>query len=191
MKDPQVRDALLEYVADSLTRAFEYHDHKEKMAWSGTAATLGILGLSHVMAPILGTPVARFCASISIVVLVFLAYVFVHMQFEGRWKAADEVAVLRRARLRVITQELLPEDLVLSAAGKAEDHSTQFPAFIAAELGKVENNRSESYAAAAQEARANGLDLRLHVISRRVRSEIASYGSMSLIGALAVARLWV
>jgi hypothetical protein len=96
----QLIDRYLKWLDSDIKSQESYHDHKETMAWSATAAYLGVVLLSREATSYLdeSTCVVRFFFSALIAVVAFAAFLFINMQFRARWKAADDVDAFRRIR---------------------------------------------------------------------------------------------
>ena len=73
-----------------------YHNHKETMAWVITALYIpGIITIGYLSRG-LWYPTGQVIISILLLILGYLVFVFMKMQFDMRWYAADVVAVLMR-----------------------------------------------------------------------------------------------
>jgi hypothetical protein len=182
-------DPLLEHLAADLERATTYHDHKETMAWTGTAASFGVLAISHFGAPFAGGTVGRVILATSCVALLGLAFVFVNMQFESRWLAADDIAALRRAKLRLLAGDVDFSTIPPPGELDGDDHASQYPPFVGIDNQASLTRRREALHRALDMLRTHGLDTELQSLSRRIRSELASYGTIVLVGVLAVLRI--
>ena len=132
-----------------------YHNHKETMAWSATAGYLSILVLTNAVAPILTNLFAKLVFCALLLALAYATYLFVNMQFEMRWKAADTSRGLRRAKTKIcnITTDEEINDLDTVFDKKLEAKRTtepwmkavQYPKFITDEIEEANTDRQDGH----------------------------------------------
>ena len=95
----QHNDTLIDWLTSEMNFWDTNHNHKEKMAWAATAFYLpAILVFSESVAKYLPS----WAAIPSIVILFVVALIFVDMQFERRWIAAEVFKQLREVRRRSV-----------------------------------------------------------------------------------------
>jgi hypothetical protein len=148
-----------------------YHNHKETMAWSATAAYLGfvLLRLSHEATSYLDSWGLRLIFCVLLLIIAFGAFVFVYMQFDGRWTAADRVAAFRRIRT-TLSQFRSDQELTQLVLGLAESDS-QWPQFIEDEVKRSAKTRKSLRVILRMLMEEHSLKS----IRRRQQSELASY----------------
>jgi hypothetical protein len=119
-----------------------YHNHKETMAWSATAAYLGfvLLGLSHEATSYPDSWGLRLIFCVPLLIIAFAAFVFIYMQFDARWIAADRVAAFRRIRTR-LSQFRSDQELTQLVLGLAKSDDSQWPQFIEEEVKRSTKTR--------------------------------------------------
>lgn len=102
------KEIVREYLYNRNDYYLAYHNHKENMAWVGTAiAATGLPALAHAIAVAAGSHhlseterfVIRFAGVATIIVLAYLAWMFLSMQFDRRWFAAEVNAACSRRLL--------------------------------------------------------------------------------------------
>lgn len=127
---------------DSELQATEtYHNHKEAMAWTATAFYLPlVIVLGYKACVFLSGVFIRVVFSLLVLLLGYMVLVFVHMQFQMRWKAAQQTLALRRLRGRLTATNTWPDELdcaVRDGAGAQHtcfDEIPTWPAFVVEEI---------------------------------------------------------
>ena len=80
----------------------KYHNHKETMAWVATAFYVpGIILIGHYVGQLISPYWLKILflsplISLLILLALYLVFIFVNMQFNMRWEAADGVKALRQ-----------------------------------------------------------------------------------------------
>jgi hypothetical protein len=192
---PQDDDALraerlLTFASDELEGMISYHNHKETMAWTGTAAYFAIVLLADRAAAFASGTLDRAILTAICIVLFFLAYLFVDMQFDARWVAADHSAALRRIIAKLLREGKAPsESLVLPEKPSADSAATVWPAYFTADLQACTSNRRDALNEGVTLLIKNPASF-FRDARRRVRSEIASYLTMAVATLIAILRVW-
>jgi hypothetical protein len=100
----ELLDRYITWLDSAITNQQCYHERKETMAWSATLAyATGVLLISYYAAelnPPLDKPL-RFIFCVLLFGIYHAAFIFVAMQFECRWEAADRLVAFRRTRTKL------------------------------------------------------------------------------------------
>ncbi len=182
----------LTWVDSELDRREAYHHHKEMMAWTATAAYFVVVPLAYTSAPYLGNAWMRLAFTVSLVLAVYATAVFVTMQFEMRWQAADMIRGLRRCRglLSRMTDSKFFEacDTSIRSREPGSDIESQFwPAFVQDEINACVTRRQPLLKTLLWLLWPKYWDS----VNVRRRSELASYVILLLATTLALLAIWV
>lgn len=182
-----LRQGYFEWLDSELSLFAEYHNHKETMAWTATAAYLSVVILAYSAADWPLHLASRLVFSLLIGAVGCVTYIFVSMQFEMRWVAADLCTALRRVKGKLLDPETEWTSLhrnVPPAELKTTEEKSQWPAFVADEVRVCATQRQ-----GLAEIGRMILHGKLTEINPRRRSELASYfaiAAVTLIGVAAV-----
>ena len=157
-----------------------YHNHKETMAWVATAAF--VTGIVYF-----GTLIAsdsKWQASLHtllVIILFCLAFTFIKMQFERRWRAADIVHAMRRLLKRSPDGKFEEEKVQLK-----EEDTEQLPNFVYASLHAIQKETPREF-------KKNLLIA--YVVSRstldnRWKTELTSYSFLVIASILSIFFIW-
>jgi hypothetical protein len=164
----------ISWLEAEMDAARAYHHQKEQMAWTGTAFYVGVVTLFANSPAPTGLPL-----SLSFSIFLSLsAALFIGMQFEFRWRAADQLVALRRARGKLLSGQIQlgPEDLLITDEVDSLQRRASWPRFLREELSGSVRPRSKREPWAAVWFLLTFRFSRLREVSGRVRSEVASYG---------------
>jgi len=179
-------DRILSWLDSEIGHQERYHDHKERMAWTALAFYVpGVLILTNAVAPDLGFG-GRVVGTILLGTLVAAVAMFVNMQFEMRWHAADLSNALRRVRGQVVGGVTLSAHELEVPDWK--DGGRVWPRFLDEEVKLCSTDRSgESF----DRAFRNFVDGQWSRIEMRMRSELASYVVLAVTTIVAAAVIWL
>jgi hypothetical protein len=169
-----------------------YHNHKETMAWSATGAYTGLIILAYYGAPYLDSRPKLLGFSLVVVLTGWATSLFVNMQFKQRWKAADMIRGLRRARGRL--SPISEADFltgfnynVPAVPSDPWEERPHWPWFIEDEITACKTNR-----------RSRLYELRFLLcfstwekVNARSRSEWGSYIILAVVTVVAFATTWL
>jgi hypothetical protein len=168
-----------------------YHHHKETMAWSATVAYLGVVFLTHTASPYLTGPLMRLGFTVAVLILARATGIFVMMQFDMRWVAADLITALSRCRCKLLplTDAAFRENFDSHVPEVEEDCHSELPAwpvFVQKEIVTCATSRQPL-------SQALPMLLMPHTeakVNARRRSELASCIVLVLVTAVAVLMIW-
>ncbi len=158
-----------------------YHNHKENMAWiitgfyaPGIVTFAGYLASSDVWFSWLLTVIVPLAT--------FLVLVFIKMQFDRRWWAADTTNALVQVTALLANGELIvPSELKFDGSDSKWD---QWPSFIADKIKQKQVPRI------MREAVEDLISLRLRSLENRWKTELPSYGLVIISAVCAVNLIW-
>lgn len=161
----------------------KYHQHKETMAWVATALYLpGVITIGYYVGRgqwNLGTQVF---ISLLLLVVVYLVFVFVNMQFDMRWYAGDVVEILCRRMVKLnggVEQAPAPDEWTI----RNEDKDF-WPKFVQEEVDKLKERRD------LKAALRDIFLFRLDKVDDRWKTEIPSYVAIILATVAAFILMW-
>jgi hypothetical protein len=102
----------LDWLNSEINIQWAYHNHKETTAWVATAAYITPI-LLLFKEGLVFTICGKIVVTLGLVALMYAVYVFVNMQFQMRWEAADRSRGLRRAKTKLcaVTTKIQLEEL--------------------------------------------------------------------------------
>lgn len=160
------------------------------MAWTGTAAYFAIILFADHAVAFASSTLDRAILTGVCVVLFFLALLFVDMQFDARWQAANDTAALRRIIAKLLREgRVLEGSLAVAETPSADSAATVWPEYFTAELKVCTLDRRTELDAAVKLLFKNPIHFLL-TGRRRIRSEMASYLTMAVATVMAIMRLW-
>lgn len=168
-----------------------YHNHKEGMAWGATIAFLVIVALADRVALSLRGWPSRSLMSLVVTLVAYFAFVFIHFQFEARWRAADRVVAFRRVRAKLVQRQAVSdEDLILRSPPPEEQGLGVgiWPSIVEKELALCATPRRPQLFGAVKTL---SVPWRFHRAPSRSRSELPSYGVLIVASLLALAIIWL
>lgn len=105
-----------------------YHARKERLAWTATAFYIGgILAIGKTLGPVWGE-IGQVGMTVLVAALAMCTMLFVHMQFQGRWWAADRTRAFRRVQSKLTSHPELLGDIDRSLPDNAPE-SHRLPAW--------------------------------------------------------------
>ena len=179
-------DRVLDWLDSEIAHQESYHDHKERMAWTALAFYVpGVLLLTNAVASDLGSG-GRVFGTLLLIILVRAVAMFVNMQFEMRWHAADLANAIRRARGEVTVGKTLSQDDLETTEWTGG--GWVLPRFVAA---KAELSRTDRSKDAFHRALGHFLDGRWAKIDARMRTELAGYIILAITTIVVVVAIWL
>ena len=178
----------LEWLNTEISVFEEYHNHKETMAWSATAAYLSVIVLAYAAAPRLAHhPVFQGLFSLLLLAVACVTSMFVNMQFQMRWKAADGITALRRVKGKLLS--ISPKQfqrLNLAVPDPDLDMTVEkvnWPTFVNDEIVLCTTVRQPF----SEIMRYSFCPKKWREINARTRSELASYAVIIAVTVIAIA----
>jgi hypothetical protein len=165
-----------------------YHDHKEQMAWLGTAFYLvGILSLAFAARSEHFCSAGQWCITAFFIVATLVFTCFINWQFEKRWDAYLRVLAFNPAMRRILAGgELQPQERELRALQHPPPDEPLWPSFVAEQLDEqLRQGRG-------QRRWTRFLIIPTFVLRRAapLQSESITYGAVYLAFIAAVTLIW-
>ncbi len=168
-----------------------YHDHKEKMAWGATALYVSVIAGADHGRIYAQTWTGKLFLSMMVIAIGYLVFLYVQMQFQMRWSAADRVDAFRKLRADLLggKRPLSQSDYQVVAADGQESKPAVWPRFIADAIKSCEVPRKGKFRAGVRTI-MNPPQFIASVLPR-LRTELVSYLSLVLITVIAIVIIWV
>lgn len=169
----------LEWVISEIQKWTNYHDHKETMAWAATAFYMtSIVTFGFVLFN--AQTIAKVLATIGILTVGYLVWIFVNMQFNMRWIAEDYQKGLMKFVAYLCSKEAeLPERL------EYYNKEDKFPKYIWNYIAEAKTCRNKKREAVKQLLSLNSK------LDSRWKTELPSYGFIILATVIAILSLWI
>lgn len=186
MSSPEI-DRYANWISSEIEAYEVYHSHKENMAWVATALYVpGIISLGYITDGICGSRVADGVATLLLLLVTILVYLFVSMQFTMRWVAADIQAGLMLVMASLCNSLQLPPKDKLKV-----ENDNLWPNFI---QERIDQQRKR-----APRSKVEGLKAFKNIIrfqwnedklDNRWKTELASYVIIALGASLSLSVIW-
>ncbi len=188
----------LDWIDSELQHFSSYHDHKERMAWIATALYVpAVIVFGQAASDEICGGAWRWVLTALLVGACSYVLMFLSMQFNRRWVAADVSKGLRRARECVISSPTCVEDNQLTPV---EDFDVEWPHFITAQVEAARTPRQlrDNLGGMVRGATftwcrfacSNKL-WQIQPVEWRTRTEAASYGVVVLGTAIGIGAIWI
>ena len=201
MDEPNGRlERYLEWIDSEVGYIRAYHDQKERAAWTATAFYVpAIILLGNAASDAVTHENLKAILSVLMTAALGAVFMFVSMQFNRRWVAADVTVALTRLRAELIAN---PDLLKEPGAEQLPDRTAEIPVwpeFIRSQIIAFRTARSPARIAAA--AIRGGLFMWGDVswgplyfmpcVEMRTRTEAASYVVLVLATLFGIGALWL
>jgi len=154
-----------------------YHDHKERMAWTATAFFVtGIVTVGFILtnAPI----VARILVTIGILLVGYMILIFINMQFRMRWRASDNIEGLEKFACYLCSKSVNLPEIIECGNNRFPDHIFKY----------IKDSRSSI----PQKRHIIKQLLSLHPeLDSRLETELPSYGIVLIASLTSILSLWL
>ncbi len=181
-------ESLLDWIDKEIDIMERYHNHKELMAWTATAFFLpAVVVFCYAAAPHV-SGVIRILMMVVVALLGFVAFLFINMQFELRWKASDDIEALKRCRAQLTLAPEMIQGFPTKLPETSPKDKHMWPQFIGEE---IQNCRVDRTRKLFREAFCELVKLHWPQIDARLRSELASYFGLLLATGVAIGSLWI
>ena len=161
-----------------------YHNHKETMAWAATAFYLPAVIIVGFEASTVLSLFWKFLLIIGLIIICFISLMFVNMQFESRWRAANKLEGMRRSMSLLHVSPDQVNDRSILEFEQMTELVNLFPNWIRNQMDTIESRFPHDIPHGLRSAAKNLLrPSKWMDIDPRLRTELPSY-ALIVIGTL-------
>ena len=185
------RNEYIQWLHSMISNRQSYHNHKETMAWVITALYVpGIITFASYIR-ILEQPGWQIRSTILLIIVTYLVFCFLKMQFDMRWESADTIRILMQRLARLNEYGKLPGQ----DEWKIDKETNSWPNFIQNKIDesrKSKRNCPEALNALLQfftwwQCKKNHEEK----VDNRWKTELPSYLIIAIATSAAIALIWI